>query len=75
MRQLRTFTPLQVLESGGAGFDRTRRGGLELSVVIPADVFRLVEAQDYSTSIQIVKGLLDGAFRAAPISIRRRRWA
>lgn len=41
-------------------------GGLELSVVNPAAIFGPVLGPDFSSSIQIVKMMLDGALPAAP---------
>jgi nucleoside-diphosphate-sugar epimerase len=41
-------------------------GGLELSVVNPVGVFGPVLGPDYSTSIQLVKRLLDGAMPGIP---------
>jgi dihydroflavonol-4-reductase len=44
----------------------SREGGLELSVVNPVGVFGPVLGPDYSTSIVLVKRLLDGAIPGCP---------
>jgi nucleoside-diphosphate-sugar epimerase len=47
-------------------FVARERGGLELSVVNPVGVFGPVLGPDYSTSIQIVQRLMDGAMPGCP---------
>lgn len=47
-------------------FIATEGGGLELSVVNPTFIFGPVLAADYSTSIVVVKRMLDGAMPACP---------
>ena len=48
------------------GFHRAGGGKLELAVVNPVGVFGPVLGPDYSTSIVLVKRLLDGAMPGCP---------
>lgn len=49
-----------------AAWEYAKREGLELAVVNPVAVLGPVLGKDYSTSIEIVKKLMDGAFPGCP---------
>lgn len=49
-----------------AAWDFAKREGLELSVVNPVAVLGPLLGKDYSTSIELVKKLMDGAFPGTP---------
>jgi nucleoside-diphosphate-sugar epimerase len=53
-------------ERSAWGFIKQEGNGLELAVVNPVGIFGPVLGSDYSTSILIVKRLLDGSLRGCP---------
>jgi nucleoside-diphosphate-sugar epimerase len=56
----------RIAERAAWDFIAAEGGGLELSVVNPVGVFGPVLAADYSTSIEMVKQLMDGAIAGCP---------
>jgi len=55
-----------IAEKAAWSFIKTDGGSLELAVVNPVGVFGPVLGKDYSTSIEIVKKLLDGSVPGCP---------
>ena len=66
---IRACSPTRIEDdrrAGRLGFHRAGGGKLELAVVNPVGVFGPVLGPDYSTSIVLVKRLLDGAMPGCP---------